>query len=135
MENEKNDDVESKVLYNLDQFKEIIKDIDTEFELIYPEKEDGRFPFQWVVDVVIQVSSLQLKLNPETIKLKSCFERDLEADSLDLVEISLKLEQILKIKIPDYSVGAIISVEDAALTVYRLIVKAELDAAWKEERI
>jgi acyl carrier protein len=126
------ENLEPKVRYTFSQFQSIVKDIDTDFELIYPPRVDGIIPLEWVVDVVIQVSSLQLKLNPEVIKLKSLFERDLKADSLDLVEISLKLEQILGIKIPDYSVGAIITVEDACLTVHRLISQADLQAAWEE---
>jgi acyl carrier protein len=126
------ENTEPKVRYTLTQFQSIVKDIDKDFELIYPQKVEGSIPLEWVVDVVIQVSSLQLKLNPEVIKLKSRFERDLKADSLDLVEISLKLEQILGIKIPDYSVGAIITVEDASLTVHKIITQVALQAVWEE---
>ena len=50
---------------------------------------------------------------PETIKLETRLEEDLEADSLDLVELAMSLEEELSLEIPDEELEGIRTVGDA----------------------
>lgn len=49
---------------------------------------------------VKEIVSEQLSVDQEVIKLETTFE-DLEADSLDVVELIMKLEEEFDIEIPD----------------------------------
>ncbi|MDA7951572.1 MAG: acyl carrier protein [Pirellulaceae bacterium] len=50
---------------------------------------------------VINIVAEQLGRDPDTIKPESTFENDLQADSLDVVEIVMNLEEEFDIDIPD----------------------------------
>jgi acyl carrier protein len=50
---------------------------------------------------------------PESIKLETRLEEDLEADSLDLVELAMSLEEELSLEIPDEELEGIRTVKDA----------------------
>jgi len=54
-----------------------------------------------------------LKINEDTIKLESSFIDDLGADSLDIVELVMALEDEFQIEIPDKDAEAIKTVGDA----------------------
>lgn len=107
------------------------EDVEIPFDVDIPE---GEVPFEWVADVVIRVSAAQVEMNPEEVTLQSRYEKDLNADSLDIVEINMKLEKMLGILVPDYSIGFIITVEDAVLIIHRLMNGIELPKSWNPEK-
>ncbi|MDD4343100.1 MAG: acyl carrier protein [Eubacteriales bacterium] len=53
-----------------------------------------------ILEKVKEIVSEQLNVEKEDIKLETTFE-DLEADSLDVVELIMKLEEEFDIEIPD----------------------------------
>ena len=54
-----------------------------------------------------------MNLNVEDVKPESRFVEDLAADSLDVIQIVLKLEEEFDIEIPDDAVEQISTVQDA----------------------
>ena len=55
----------------------------------------------------------QLNVNPDEVKEESKFVEDLGADSLDVVELVMALEEKFDIEIPDTDAQKIITVKDA----------------------
>ena len=62
---------------------------------------------------VIQIISEQLGKNESEIKMNSHFIEDLDADSLDTVELVMALEEEFDIDIPDEAAEKITTVESA----------------------
>nr|WP_308167852.1 acyl carrier protein [Clostridium estertheticum] len=56
--------------------------------------------------------SSQLNIDEEEIKIESSFKNDLGADSLDIVELIMELEEKYDIEIPDEDVEKIATVGD-----------------------
>ncbi|MCB2292057.1 acyl carrier protein [Clostridium algoriphilum] len=56
--------------------------------------------------------ALQLGIDEEEIKMESSFMNDLGADSLDIVELIMALEEKYDIEIPDEDVEKIVNVGD-----------------------
>ncbi|HEY8888867.1 MAG TPA: acyl carrier protein [Clostridium sp.] len=54
----------------------------------------------------------QLSIDEEEIKMESSFMNDLGADSLDIVELIMALEEQYDIEIPDEDVEKIVTVSD-----------------------
>ena len=54
--------------------------------------------------------SSQLNIDEEEIKIESSFMNDLGADSLDIVELIMELEEKYDIEIPDEDVEKIVTV-------------------------
>lgn len=54
-----------------------------------------------------------IECDPDGIKLETRLEEDLEADSLDLVELAMSLEEELSLEIPDEELEGIRTVGDA----------------------
>ena len=54
-----------------------------------------------------------IERDPDEIKLETRLEEDLEADSLDLVELAMALEEELSLEIPDEELEGIRTVGDA----------------------
>lgn len=54
-----------------------------------------------------------IECDPDGIKLDTRLEEDLEADSLDLVELAMSLEEELSLEIPDEELEGIRTVGDA----------------------
>ena len=54
-----------------------------------------------------------IECEPEKIELSTRLEEDLEADSLDLVELAMSLEEELSLEIPDEELEGIRTVGDA----------------------
>jgi len=65
--------------------------------------------FDDVKEVVVE----QLNVNPEEVKEDSKFVEDLGADSLDVVELVMALEEKFDIEIPDEDAEKIANVSDA----------------------
>jgi len=65
--------------------------------------------FDDVKEVVVE----QLNVNPDEVKEESKFVEDLGADSLDVVELVMALEEKFDIEIPDEDAEKIATVTDA----------------------
>jgi acyl carrier protein len=65
--------------------------------------------FDDVKEVVVE----QLNVNPAEVKEESKFIEDLGADSLDVVELIMALEEKFDIEIPDTDAEKIVTVGDA----------------------
>ncbi|NLC27253.1 MAG: acyl carrier protein [Campylobacteraceae bacterium] len=66
-----------------------------------------------LLDEVKEVVVEQLNVNPDEVKEESKFVEDLGADSLDVVELVMALEEKFDIEIPDSDAEKIITVGDA----------------------
>jgi len=66
-----------------------------------------------LLDEVKEVVVEQLNVNPDEIKEDSKFVEDLGADSLDVVELVMALEEKFDIEIPDADAEKIATVGDA----------------------
>lgn len=64
--------------------------------------------FDEVKSVIVE----QLSVNSEEIKLESSFVEDLNADSLDVVEMIMALEEKFGIEIPDQDAESMKTVQD-----------------------
>ncbi|NPA11137.1 MAG: acyl carrier protein [Epsilonproteobacteria bacterium] len=64
--------------------------------------------FDEVKEVIVE----QLNVNPEEVKPESKFVEDLGADSLDVVEMIMALEEKFEIEIPDSEAEKIQTVQD-----------------------
>lgn len=65
-----------------------------------------------IFEQVKQLVASELKVNPSEIKPESDFTTDLNADSLDVVEFIMSLEEKFDIKIPDEDAEKIKTVQD-----------------------
>ena len=65
-----------------------------------------------IFDQVRTLVAEELKVKIEEVKLDSDFVKDLNADSLDVVEFIMSLEEKFEIKIPDEVTEKIKTVED-----------------------
>ncbi len=66
-----------------------------------------------ILDDVKEVVVEQLNVNPDEVKEESKFVEDLGADSLDVVELVMALEEKFDIEIPDEDAEKIATVADA----------------------
>lgn len=64
--------------------------------------------FEEVRDVIVE----QLNVSPEAVKLESKIIEDLGADSLDVVELVMALEEKFDIQIPDTEAEKLISIQN-----------------------
>ena len=64
--------------------------------------------FEKVQDVIVE----QLGVEKDDIKLESKLKEDLEADSLDAVEIAMGIEDAFSISIPDEDFANLLTVGD-----------------------
>jgi acyl carrier protein len=65
-----------------------------------------------IFDEVKEVVVEQLNVNPDEVKLEADFVEDLGADSLDVVELVMALEEKFEIEIPDEDAENIKTVKD-----------------------
>lgn len=65
-----------------------------------------------VKETIIDVIAKQLDIKAENIKPKSDLVKDLKADSLDVVELVMSLEEKFNIQIPDEKAEKIQSVQN-----------------------
>jgi acyl carrier protein len=66
-----------------------------------------------ILDEVKEVVVEQLNVSPDEVKEESKFVEDLGADSLDVVELVMALEEKFDIEIPDEEAEKIATVADA----------------------
>jgi acyl carrier protein len=65
-----------------------------------------------IFDEIKEVVVEQLNVNPDEVKLEANFVEDLGADSLDVVELVMALEEKFEIEIPDEDAEGIKTVKD-----------------------
>lgn len=65
-----------------------------------------------VFEKVQDIISIQLGISKDTIKIESRLVDDLKADSLDVVELVMDLEQEFDIEIPDEELPKVTVVKD-----------------------
>ena len=63
-------------------------------------------------DKIIQIIADQMNIKPEDIKLENEFIKDLKADSLDVVELIMNLEDHFNLQIPDEEAEKLVTVKD-----------------------
>ena len=66
-----------------------------------------------IFETVKSVVAEQLGVDESEITMESSFNDDLEADSLDIVELMMALEEEFDIEIPDEEAEKIVTVSDA----------------------
>ena len=66
-----------------------------------------------MVDDIRQILVEQLGVEPDEVREEASFQEDLNADSLDLVELIMEMEDRFKLKIPDEDAEKISTVGDA----------------------
>ena len=72
--------------------------------------------FDDVRDVVVE----QLSVAPEAVKLESKIIEDLGADSLDVVELVMALEEKFEVEIPDGDAEKLITINDVVTYIENL---------------
>lgn len=72
--------------------------------------------FDDVRDVVVE----QLSVSPEAVKPESKIIEDLGADSLDVVELVMALEEKFEVEIPDGEAEKLISINDVVTYIEKL---------------
>lgn len=65
-----------------------------------------------ILEILKNIASEQLGIDADKITLKSILTDDLEADSLDVVELVMNIEEHFGITIPDSDAEKIVTVED-----------------------
>ena len=63
-------------------------------------------------DKVREIITRQLDIDPETVQMESRLIDDLKADSLDIVELIMDLEQEFDVEIPDEDLPKVQTVAD-----------------------
>jgi acyl carrier protein len=67
-----------------------------------------------VIEAMKEVLAAELGVEAETVTADSRFKEDLDADSLDLVEVVLALEEKFDVQIPDDEIAGVKTVGEAA---------------------
>jgi acyl carrier protein len=67
-----------------------------------------------VLDLIREHLATELEVDPDAIEESTRFKEDLEADSLDLVELVMELEDRYGVRIPDEQAARIHTVGQAA---------------------
>nr|WCH54757.1 acyl carrier protein [Hypnea edeniana] len=87
--------------------------------MVLPEEQHIFVEFK---KIVIQ----QLSVNPDEVILESEFINDLGADSLDMVELVLAIEEGFQIEVPDDKVSDITTVRQAVKLIRDAIQKSHV---------
>jgi acyl carrier protein len=70
---------------------------------------DRETAFDQVKGIIVE----QLGVSPDEVREEASFQEDLNADSLDLVELIMSMEDKFGVKIPDEDAEKILTVSDA----------------------
>lgn len=70
---------------------------------------DREKAFEQVKGIIVE----QLGVSPDEVREEASFQEDLNADSLDLVELIMSMEDTFGVKIPDEDAEGILTVGDA----------------------
>lgn len=65
-----------------------------------------------VFEKVVQILADQLSVDPDKITMDSLLEEDLDADSLDAIDIVMSIEDEFEIEVPDEVIADMKSVGD-----------------------
>lgn len=65
-----------------------------------------------VFEKVVQILAEQLSVDPDKISMDSMLEEDLDADSLDAIDIVMSIEDEFGIEVPDEAITDMKSVGD-----------------------
>lgn len=65
-----------------------------------------------VFEKVVQILAEQLSVDPDKITMDSMLEEDLDADSLDAIDIVMSIEDEFGIEVPDEAIADMKSVGD-----------------------
>lgn len=74
-----------------------------------------------IASKIIEIIANQLSLRESDVKAESRFVDDLGADSLDIVELIMEMEEEFSIEIPDEDVEQMITVNDVLKYVDQLV--------------
>ena len=76
-----------------------------------------------ILERIKKVIENQLGIEPDDIKLESTFFEDLDADSLDIVELILTFEEAFKVDISDEAAAEMSSVQDVFNFVKKILAE------------
>lgn len=65
-----------------------------------------------VLDKIKEILAEQLSVDPDKITMNSLLEEDLDADSLDAIDIVMSIEDEFQVKVPDEVIADMKSVGD-----------------------
>lgn len=65
-----------------------------------------------IFDEIKEVVVEQLSVSPEAVKLESKIMEDLGADSLDIVELVMALEEKFEVEIPDSEAEKLVTIQN-----------------------
>ncbi len=71
-----------------------------------------------IFEILRKVIVDELDVDPDSVKPGARFQEDLGADSLDLVELTMKLEDEFGIKVPDEDVEKLTTVQSVVDYIY-----------------
>lgn len=77
---------------------------------------DNEAIFSELKDIIVE----QLAVDPKDVTMEASFVEDLNADSLDLVELIMELEEKFGVEIPDEDAEKIVTVADAVNYIQEL---------------
>ena len=68
-----------------------------------------------VLDKIKEILAEQLSVDPDKITMNSLLEEDLDADSLDAIDIVMSIEDEFQVEVPDEVIADMKSVGDLSL--------------------
>jgi acyl carrier protein len=74
--------------------------------------KEVRQPVEAIEDIVKSIIVTELRVDPEQLTPSTHLMKDLGADSLDALNIALRLEDAFKIKIPDDAIPNFLTISD-----------------------
>lgn len=74
--------------------------------------KEVRQPVETIEDIVKDIIIAELRVEPQQLQSDTHLMKDLGADSLDALNIALRLEDAFKIKIPDDAIPNFLTISD-----------------------
>ncbi len=82
-----------------------------------------------IYEILRKVIAEELEVEPDSVTPDARFQEDLGADSLDLVELTMKLEDEFGIKVPDEDVEKLTTVQSVVDYIYEKLNEEGTTAA------